>query len=91
MAIGIKTTKTSRNQLPTKSIKHSLESIAPSHLDYGSRCLFGSFPFVNPITLCPSITEHVPLRSKSSCKNKARSSDGVANIDIDKKSLLLFF
>ena len=30
--------------------------------------------FVAPVRYAPSITEHVPLNSKSSCKNMARAS-----------------
>ena len=39
----------------------------------------GSFPFVPPFpqyAKCPPVTEHVPLHSKSLCKNKARASGG---------------
>ena len=40
---------------------------------------FESFPFVPPppSTLCPpSVTEHVPLHSRSLCRNMARASEG---------------
>ena len=37
----------------------------------------GSFPFVPPpSTLCAPVKEHVPLHSKSICKNMARASGG---------------
>ena len=55
---------------------------------YKGRCIFvtddifliGSFPFVPPpppqYVMRPPVTEHVPLHSKSLCKNIARASGG---------------
>ena len=36
----------------------------------------GSFPFVPPVRYAPPVTEHVPLHSKSLCKNMARAFGG---------------
>ena len=43
----------------------------------------GSFPFVPPppqYVMRPPVTEHVPLHSKSLCKNMARASGGANNM-----------
>ena len=44
---------------------------------YSIRAINGSFPFVTPqYDMRPPVTEHVPLHSKSLCKNMAHASGG---------------
>ena len=40
-----------------------------------------NFPFVPPLVrFAPPVTEHVPLHSKSLCKNMARATGGANNM-----------
>ena len=36
--------------------------------------------FLPPVRYAPPVTDHVPLHSKSSCKNMARASGGAHNM-----------
>ena len=49
-------------------------------INYPKFILFmGSLPFVPPVRYARPVTEHVPLHSKSLCKNMERGSGGANN------------